>query len=163
MITQYFLENLSTLMEANGLNQINLAKQLGVSQSTVNNWWRKKSIPRDETLNELAKFLKVEPYYFFMTPGSQGSARPVERHDSFKTLLDDLAQKCLNPIELKTYQAEGHEEFVRVLRMNYETDHILTASWCLKLTQELNKYTSIDLEEKLKGLLGERASAAKKA
>lgn len=141
-----------------GMSQNKLSELSGVPRGRIANWKARKVIPSAEDLELLAKNFNVEPYYFLMEPGTQGSARPVERHDDFKTLLDDLAIKCLNEVELESYQKEGPSEFIRVLRTNYESNHLLPVKWCLKLNAELTKYTSINLEDKLRATLAEQGA-----
>lgn len=161
MVTQYFLKNLNDLMENSNLNQTKLASALGIHQGTVNNWFRRNTVPPMETIDTLSKFFKVEPYYLFMEPGTQGNVTPVKRRDDFKNLLDELAEKCLNPIELESYKQMGPEEYIRVLRSNYETNNLMPVTWCLKLNAELSKYTTLDLLQKVRSNLPE--SVVKKA
>ena len=162
MVINNFISNLRNLMDANGIDSVvSLAKKVSIPRGRINNWIARSTIAQPEDLEILARFFKVEPYYFLMTPGSQGDVKPTQRHDDFKTLLDDLAVKCLTEIELASYKEMGPEEFVRVLRINYESDHILPVRWCLKLNAELKKYVSVNLEEKLRSNLA--AQDAKKA
>lgn len=153
MLTENFFKNLNQAMEQSGVKKTDLAKAIGASQPTVSNWFSRGKIPDAEWIEKIAKHLNVENYYFFLPPGSQATLKPSERHDDFKTLLDDLAEKCLSPIELETYKKEGPSEYVRVLRTNYESSHLLPVGWCLKLNTELAKYASVNLEEKLKTIL----------
>ncbi len=154
MITQHFLINLDRLMGE--MSQSKLSELSGIPRGRIANWITRKVIPSAEDIETLAKSFNVEPYYFFMEPGTQGKARPVERKDDFKNLLDELAEKCLNEVELESYRQMGANEFIRVLRVNYESDHILAVKWCSKLTAELSKYTSVNLMDKLKATMSEQ-------
>lgn len=159
MIAAQFLDNLATLMRNHDLSQTKLGLGVDLPQQTISNWFRRRKLPDDKHIEALAKYFNVEPYYFFMEPGTQGNVRPVERHDDFKTLLDDLAIKCLSEVELDSYRRGGVSEYVRVLRINYESkEHMLPVGWCLKLNAELVKYASIDLPKKLNLVLAEQAA-----
>lgn len=143
------------------MSQQRLADLSGIPRGRIANWISRKVIPSAEDIEVLSKFFNVQPYYFFMEPGTQGEVRSLERYDAFKALLDDLAVKCLNEIELDSYRKEGADEYIRVLRTNYETSHILPVQWCLKINQELAKYANVDLQKKLDQLMG--VQVAKKA
>ena len=49
------------LREERGLTQQELADGIGVRQSTVNMWEKKKSFPYRKNMEKLAQFLKIEP------------------------------------------------------------------------------------------------------
>lgn len=158
MIETYFLKNLETLLEQNDLNQLQFSKLISIPQGTINNWFKRKNIPNTETIEKLANYFKVQPYYFFMEPGTQGSIKPAKRNEDFDTFIDELAEKYLSPQELETYISNGGaSEYLKALRLNYETPMINTSSYCLKLNSILTKYTSIDLIEKVRTSLSGQA------
>lgn len=149
MMAQYFLENLTHLLEEKGLNQSSLARGLGTSQASVSNWFKRKSLPNTETIEALAKFLNVEPFYFFMKPGTQTQMKPLDNENHFRLFLNELAQKLLDEEDLRAYDAQGGADtFLRIMRSNYETNRLGFSDWYLKLVKEVAKYASLDLVEK---------------
>lgn len=59
-----FSSRLSTLMEEHRINQVELSKILGVSESTVGKWILMKSIPRMGVIQKLADYFHVGKSYF---------------------------------------------------------------------------------------------------
>jgi transcriptional regulator with XRE-family HTH domain len=156
MVEKYFLENLQQLMNSKRLNQGELAEAINTTQSTVSSWFARKTVPVKQ-IDTLAEFFKVEPHYFFMKPGSQGETKPLDDSNDFGIFLDDLAEKTLPPLLLAEWKRVGTKrDFVKILRQNYETDLVAGPNWYLALVKEVNKYTSIDLEAKLRAILEEK-------
>ena len=63
-IKQLFRNRLKHLMDQQDINQSELAKILGVSESTVGKWILMKSIPRMGIIQKLADFFHTEKSYF---------------------------------------------------------------------------------------------------
>lgn len=61
---ELFSRRLSTLIERQGIQQNDLAEQLGVAESTVGKWLLKKSMPRMGTVQKLSDLFKVPKSYF---------------------------------------------------------------------------------------------------
>ena len=62
---QKFSQNLIKIMKANNINQTNLSKALGVSESTVGKWILCKAFPRMNVIQKLSDYFGVEKTFFF--------------------------------------------------------------------------------------------------
>jgi transcriptional regulator with XRE-family HTH domain len=157
MLAKHFLENLRTLM--GGMKQTTLGEQCGIPRGRITSWFSRKVIPDAEDIELLAKYFGVEPYYFFMSPGTQGNAKSIERHDDFSAFIDGLAEKYLTPGELAEYKLRGGSRaYLKSLRENFETAHIDHSSWVLKLNAQVAKYINIDLVEKIRATMSAQGS-----
>lgn len=58
-----FNENIKNLRIANGINQVQLAKKLGVTKQTVSNWENDNILPSVEMLVNIAKCFSVSLDY----------------------------------------------------------------------------------------------------
>ena len=61
----YFAENFMDLLRVKGLTQAELAKQLGITRSSVNAWEMGISVPSTQYVVELASLFKVSTDYIF--------------------------------------------------------------------------------------------------
>lgn len=158
MVASLFLDNLTALMSKAGLNQTKLGLKIGVPQQTISNWYRRKKVPEDVYIDKLSEFFKVEPYYFFMKPGTQGDTRKIDDSNDFGIFLDEVAEKTLSPLLLSEWKRMGStREFVRLMKGNYEAELIVGApDWYRALAKEVGKYASLDLEAKLRAILQEQ-------
>lgn len=66
---QVFVDNLNHYISVNNIRKIELAKVIGVSPSTITDWCKKRSYPRMDKIEMLAKFFGVE------------KSDLIERHD----------------------------------------------------------------------------------
>lgn len=64
MVIDDFFENLEFFITKNGFNKSSFAKAIGVKQSTVSNWFARKTIPA-ESLDVISDVLKIEPSELF--------------------------------------------------------------------------------------------------
>lgn len=165
MVVDNFLQNLRILMEVNGeLTQHKLADISGIPRGRIGSWISRRTIPGPDDLELLSKAFNVEPYYFFMKPGTQGEAKPTERDDDFKSFMDELAQKLLSEHDLKSYHHfGGHRTVLKVMRENYETNDLKTTDWTRILIAEIGRYSTVDLMEKLRKRQEATALPAKKS
>lgn len=165
MITEYFLENLRILIDERGLNQLRLSREINIPQPTINNWFNRKNLPSTETIESLANFFNIDPYYFFMKPGTQQAApTPANRDDKFKTFIDRLAKDNLSETDLQAYYEQGGvDQFVTQLVNNYETTFLGFQDWYQILIKELAKYVNLDLVEKVRRDLNKNQSPTKKS
>lgn len=62
---QKFSQNLIKIMKDNNINQTNLSKALGVSESTVGKWILCKAFPRMNVIQKLSDYFGVEKTFFF--------------------------------------------------------------------------------------------------
>lgn len=163
MVTEYFLENLRDLKKTSGIvTNVQLSKMSNIPRGRINNWISRKRIPDSVDIETLAKFFNVEPYYFFMKPGTQGEARPVERDDDFKVFMDELAVKYLDEQDQADYHHYGGaSRFLQVMRSNFETDSIGLSDWYLKLSKKITEYAGLNLVEKARNRINSNASVKK--
>ncbi|MDY2739988.1 MAG: helix-turn-helix transcriptional regulator [Acidaminococcus sp.] len=59
-----FSKRLSALLNEHNINQAELAKKLGVSESTVGKWLLMKSLPRMGIIQKLSELFQVSKSYF---------------------------------------------------------------------------------------------------
>lgn len=85
-----FSRRLSKLMKSEGLNQNDLARIVGVSESTVGKWVLKKSLPRMGAIQKLADHFGVGKSYFLEQDQVLIPADP-----SLPMARVDLTEKCL--------------------------------------------------------------------
>jgi len=162
MVEEYFFKNLSYLLERDSLKQSHLAKKTGIPQSTIKNWFSRKSLPSSDALNKLAIAFNVKPHYFFMEPGSQELLAPVTGK-TLNKLLDRLAHEHLTEREYNDYLTNGGVEgFTRILVKNLEHEtSVEFPEYFLILNKELHKYISMSLMENLRVKLRERDNPKK--
>ena len=58
-----FSQNLCNIMKAHGISKAKLARQLGVSPSTITNWLEGRCKPGIEKMREMCKFFQVTADY----------------------------------------------------------------------------------------------------
>lgn len=63
-LKEIFSQQLTKMMESKNINQVELAKILGVSESTVGKWLLKKAMPRMGIIQKLADYFNVGKSYF---------------------------------------------------------------------------------------------------
>lgn len=152
MVVDNFFKNIQLLMKQKGVDEITFARDMGMPQSTVNGWTRRKRIPINH-LDDIAKYFGVEPCYFFMEPGTQGEVKSIERTDDFDVFINELAERNLSEDELEKFKLMGgSREYVRALRQNVEEDKIYVSPWYLKLNRAVKEYTNCDLDKKFREL-----------
>lgn len=64
MLKKVFSKRLKSIMDNKNINQAELSKILGVSESTVGKWILKKSIPRMGIIQKLSDYFNVGKTYF---------------------------------------------------------------------------------------------------
>lgn len=119
-----FLENLTALMKARGLNRRQLSIQSGIPYSTIDSMFKISDNARLSTLIKLADFFGVTLEY--LVRGTQGQSTPHElavldayrRHPELRTAVDKLLDVS-EDAEKKTGLAEDPEEAARRIRAAY--------------------------------------------
>ena len=61
IIKEIFIKNLRYLMEAKGVTQADICREIGVSSATVSDWCNGKKFPRTDKLQRIAELLNVRP------------------------------------------------------------------------------------------------------
>lgn len=162
MLVENFLTNLQNLM--GDMTQQELADASGVARGRIASWKSRKVIGDAADIEKIAAYFKVEPYYFFMEPGTQAQLKKPDDANNFAVFLDDMADKYLEEKYRREWKEVGSaNEFVRLLRKNYETDSIGLPNWYLELNKVLTMYSSIDLIEKIKNKYAKKNQDNKKA
>lgn len=109
-LKELFSKRLSALLQENNMNQAELAKLLGVSESTVGKWLLMKSLPRMGIIQKLSDHFGVPKSYFLEENGSRKQAYYLdpdtariaqELHDNpgQRVLFD--ASKDLSPDDIR--------------------------------------------------------------
>ena len=121
-----FSNRLSALLNEHNINQAELAKILGVSESTVGKWMLMKSLPRMGIIQKLSDYFGVSKSYFleesaenkrayYLDPETARLAQEVKDDPRYRALFD--ATRKLSPDAMKevmnfiAYQSkkEGHD------------------------------------------------------
>lgn len=121
-----FSNRLSALLNEHNINQAELAKILGVSESTVGKWMLMKSLPRMGIIQKLSDYFGVPKSYFleesaenkrayYLDPETARLAQEVKDNPRYRALFD--ATRKLSPDAMKevmnfiAYQSkkEGHD------------------------------------------------------
>ncbi len=121
-----FSNRLSALLNEHNINQTELAKILGVSESTVGKWMLMKSLPRMGIIQKLSDYFGVPKSYFleesaankrayYLDPETARLAQEVKDDPRYRALFD--ATRKLSPDAMKevmnfiAYQSkkEGHD------------------------------------------------------
>lgn len=121
-----FSNRLSALLNEHNINQAELAKILGVSESTVGKWMLMKSLPRMGIIQKLSDYFGVPKSYFleesaenkrayYLDPETARLAQELKDDPRYRTLFD--ATRKLSPDAMKevmnfiAYQSkkEGHD------------------------------------------------------
>ncbi len=121
-----FSNRLSALLNEHSINQTELAKILGVSESTVGKWMLMKSLPRMGIIQKLSDYFSVPKSYFleesaankrayYLDPETARLAQEVKDDPRYRALFD--ATRKLSPDAMKevmnfiAYQSkkEGHD------------------------------------------------------
>lgn len=105
-----FARRLKELIDANDVNQVELANMLGVSESTVGKWILMKTYPRMGIIEKLSVIFNVPKNYFFdedearrtyyMEPETAELAQQIHDDPDLRILMD--ASRKLKPKELKS-------------------------------------------------------------
>jgi len=105
-VKRTFSKNLQDRMRVYGINQTELARRMGVSQSTMSGWYNGQVLPRNSRLEQLYEILNCEPSDLF---GDVQTAVDVElqrRLDAMQSApeVQKLADQ-LRPELVDAYQA----------------------------------------------------------
>lgn len=105
-----FSKRLKELIDANHVNQVELATMLGVSESTVGKWILMKTYPRMGIVEKLSVIFNVPKNYFFdedesrrtyyLEPETAEMAQQLHDDPNLRVLMD--ASRKLKPEELQT-------------------------------------------------------------
>lgn len=98
-IQKIFTQNLNRLLSSHGKTQLDLAKYLEVSNTTVNNWSKGYNTPRMDKIDRICKFFGVtrenllkdhceeEPDYY-MNEDARDMAEFLFKNPKYKVLFD---------------------------------------------------------------------------
>lgn len=105
-----FSTRLSKIMQDKDINQVELSKVIGVSESTVGKWLLKKAMPRMGVIQKLAEYFGVKKSYFlefkpqkesvyYLDPETARLAQAAATDPDMRLLLD--AKRDLSPEDMR--------------------------------------------------------------
>lgn len=93
---------ITRLLHETNWSQAELARKLGVSQQTVQQWVSGKSTPKPGNLDKLTEVTGYPPYWFILPPDEEGVDIPMKAMTSKQKkvlkLLDDLPESDTDQI-----------------------------------------------------------------
>lgn len=110
-----FRERLSKLMTEHNINQLGLAKELGVTQSTLSRNINGIHRPKAEIIEKIAKYFNVSVDYLLGNTDSrsvaiQATIQPNETlialHNQAETLSDEQLKQVINYVEFLKSQED---------------------------------------------------------
>lgn len=122
-----FSNRLSALLNEHNINQTELAKILGVSESTVGKWMLMKSLPRMGIIQKLSDYFGVPKSYFleeaaankrayYLDPETARLAQEVKDDPRYRALFDatrklspDAMKEVMNFIAYQSKKEEGQD------------------------------------------------------
>lgn len=122
-----FSSRLSALLNEHNINQAELAKILGVSESTVGKWMLMKSLPRMGIIQKLSDYFGVPKSYFleeaaenkrtyYLDPETAMLAQELKDNPQYRTLFDasrklspEAMKEVMNFIAYQTKKEEGQD------------------------------------------------------
>ncbi|WP_337928769.1 helix-turn-helix transcriptional regulator [Acidaminococcus timonensis] len=122
-----FSNRLSALLNEHNINQAELAKILGVSESTVGKWMLMKSLPRMGIIQKLSDYFGVPKSYFleeaaenkrayYLDPETAQLAQEVKDDPRYRALFDatrklspDAMKEVMNFIAYQSKKEEGQD------------------------------------------------------
>lgn len=122
-----FSNRLSALLNEHNINQAELAKILGVSESTVGKWMLMKSLPRMGIIQKLSDYFGVPKSYFleesaenkrayYLDPETARLAQEVKDDPRYRALFDatrklspDAMKEVMNFIAYQSKKEEGQD------------------------------------------------------
>lgn len=111
-----FAERLRDLRTQKGLSQVGLAKQLGLSNSTISMYERGEREPDFETLDLIGDFFNVDVNYllgkeegstYYLTPEAAEMAKEVAQRDELKVLFDAVRDVPKEDIDVVIRMIDG--------------------------------------------------------
>jgi len=102
------------------LDQVALARHLGVKQQTVSKWEQAKTVPKPRRIRELAKVLRVEVADLMRYAGymAEGDSEEVQAREPIHTLLGQIGR--LSDDQLIVLIDQSWEEYRGRLGFNLE-------------------------------------------
>ena len=113
MIRDIFVSNLNKFLEVRGKTQLDLAKYLNVSATTINNWTKGYNLPRMDKVDDICKFFNInrsqllgtsekESTYYFDEETAE-AAQEIYDNPNLRILFD--ASRKASPESLKAAAA----------------------------------------------------------
>lgn len=104
-IKSVFSERLKELMGKADINQVELSRQIGVSESTVGKWILGKASPRMGTIQKLAAFFNVPNSYFLKSKDDL----PLLNQRDEREIESDL-EDMMNSMAVASYEGDDEED-----------------------------------------------------
>jgi len=121
-----FVKKLKLAMLESGLNQVSLAKKLGLKPASVSQWFTGKNNPKMETVNKIARATSKPVNYFFDNSTDVKGNNNVVGHNIKVTPDDDLHKDVkLLSVQVELLNAKMkllEEEIKKMKRTTYLYD-----------------------------------------
>ena len=102
-----FRKNLNYLMRRNGLQQVDIAKNVGVTQSAVNHWVLGKTTPRNKQLVKIADCLCVTPDMLCKPNNSAHDCMTLDDEINLLSIYRTLSPEGKKLAREKLHELEG--------------------------------------------------------
>lgn len=146
-----FGERLKLLRVKKGLTLEDVAKKIGVSKTTVSQWERGKTIPRDERLLPLSLLFDVSPSQLFESKQEQ---EKVIYLDEAYTLINSVEFSNMNKSDIKkTVQTMLEKQYSRDVEHDILTDEqarLFSIDLINRMKKEHIPFLLLKISEKLK-------------
>jgi transcriptional regulator with XRE-family HTH domain len=106
---EIFVRNLRYLMNARGISQADICRELGMSSTTVSDWCTGKKYPRVDAMQRLADLLGV----LFSTLTTEGGLQDFEDQQR----LEDLHQNTSLRILFDRSRKMKHEDVDKIIQV----------------------------------------------
>lgn len=97
-IRHTFIQNMKYYRKKEKLTQEKLAETIGMSTSYIGDMEARERFPSAETIDKIAKALKIAPSTLFSEQGSPESLKSTFKQEYAKTLQEELSTRILKDI-----------------------------------------------------------------
>lgn len=104
-----FIEKLKIAMLQSGLNQVSLAKKLGIQAGSVSKWMTGENNPKISTLEKIAKATGKPVNYFFDNSADVSGDHNIVQSSVGKTTLEKDIELIKKELEVQRYKLENLE------------------------------------------------------
>ena len=116
---EIFVRNLRYLMNARGISQADICRELGMSSTTVSDWCTGKKYPRVDAMQRLADLLGV----LFSTLTTEGGIQDFEDQQRIEVLHENQTLRLLFDKQCKLDETDLNAVLAVVNAIAKERDH----------------------------------------
>ena len=116
---EIFVRNLRYLMNARGISQADICRELGMSSTTVSDWCTGKKYPRVDAMQRLADLLGV----LFSTLTTEGGIQDFEDQQRIEILHENPTLRMLFDKQRNMDQTDLNAVLAVVNAISKERDH----------------------------------------